>query len=117
MENNESEKDTSDIVSLNNTKTIDDENIKQQIAFTMQEAENNLMDIQSKIQSYKKDQIYRCKQIKKSVDIASKNKAILSLKYGMQNPQFVQEFSKKFLFNIYLFKINQKTYYSRYKIP
>ena len=59
----------------------DNENVKQQIAFTMQEAENNLIDTQNKIQCFKKDQEYRCKQIKKSVDIASKNKAILSLKY------------------------------------
>lgn len=58
-----------------------DDRIKEQIAITMQEAENNLIDIQTKIQIYKKDQQYRCKQIKKSVDIASKNKAILSLKY------------------------------------
>ena len=43
------------------------ENVKQQIAFTEDviEAENNLMDTQNKIQCFKKDQQYRCKQIKK----------------------------------------------------
>jgi hypothetical protein len=84
MNINESEQDNinSEIVSLNNDKTID-ENVKQQIAFTEDviETENNLIYTQNKIQNYKKDQQYRCKQIKKSVDIASKNKAILSLKY------------------------------------
>jgi hypothetical protein len=66
---------------LTNTKTIDDENIKHQIAFTMQDAENNLMATQTKIKNYEKDQNEKCGQIKKSVETSSKNKAILSLKY------------------------------------
>ena len=71
----------SNVIFLNNDKTIDDENVKHKIALTEDVIENNLIDTQTKIQSFKKDQEYRCKQIKKSVDIASKNKAILSLKY------------------------------------
>ena len=39
------------------------------------------INIKKKVEKYKKDQCDRCKQIKKSVDIASKNKAVLSLKY------------------------------------
>jgi hypothetical protein len=85
MSNNDLKQEiiNSDVISLNNTKTID-ENIKQQIEFTMDESDPNLISLnntKTNIQHYKKDQQYRCKQIKKSVDIASKNKAILSLKY------------------------------------
>ena len=71
----------SNVIFFNNDKTIDDENVKHQIELTEDVIENNLIDTQTKIKSFKKDQEYRCKQIKKSVDIASKNKAILSLKY------------------------------------
>jgi hypothetical protein len=70
-------------VTNNKNKIIGDEAmLVNQITQTIQDAENNLDTATTqKIEKYKKDQIERCKQIKKSVDIASKNKAILSLRY------------------------------------
>ena len=69
------------LISLNNTKTIGDETINNQIVHTMQNAENTIMSTQTKIIKYQEDQLERCGQIKKSVDMSSKEKAILSLKY------------------------------------
>ena len=62
----------SEVIPLTNTKTIGDE---------MQNAENTIMSAQTKIIKYQEDQLERCGQIKKSVDMSSKEKAILSLKY------------------------------------
>jgi hypothetical protein len=67
-------------ITLTNSKTID-ENINHQMVVTMQNAENTIMTKQTKIIKYQEDQLDRCGQIKKSVDMSSKEKAILSLKY------------------------------------
>jgi hypothetical protein len=82
MNNNlEPENIKSEVIPLNNTKTIGDETINNQIVHTMQNAENTIMATQTKIIKYQEDQLERCGQIKKSVDMSSKEKAILSLKY------------------------------------
>ena len=66
----------------NKNKIIgDDTMITNQIEQTMQNAENSIMSNQTKIIKYQENQIEKCKQIKKSVNMSSKEKAILSLKY------------------------------------